>query len=447
MTTITRERLLKIQQWRETYGPGSNVVLPAEEAEELARIALASLEAEPVAYIIQDSDARSRGEKGILRYFANISDEDINEYEITVTPLYTAPPAPEDYFSSLVSAARLRADKAMRKFPQPNYVLNKVAKESGEVIKEVIHYTEGRGDWNKVEYELIDNLAMLIRLVTEGDQVIGFTPPDVCRGAKGSQLVSNRDELLPSIKPAPELDSVAKNAKLLPSKYPVIPDEVLSAIRKVARIRTDFDHFDGDRRGIADCLDEAEQELIVTINEHAAMLQGAPVQSSMPDGVVTAEQRRVIEMLLNVCGAAFELADDSCQQDVDGEECHVVPDDAFQKLSDALDEIENTLPTEDVDRPDVFLAWSAMPRAALKSILQAGNSPVIPDGLADTKRLDWLDAQNKRLNEYYGTSYGWKFDANFQRNAMMLNDSNYPVMTVRQAIDQAITAAPQQENT
>ncbi|EHK2670620.1 DUF551 domain-containing protein, partial [Escherichia coli] len=32
----------------ETYGPGSNVVLPAEEAEELARIALASLEAEPV---------------------------------------------------------------------------------------------------------------------------------------------------------------------------------------------------------------------------------------------------------------------------------------------------------------------------------------------------------------------------------------------------------------
>ncbi|MEX8623543.1 hypothetical protein AB8D53_11105 [Salmonella enterica] len=49
MTIITRERLLTIQQWRETYGPGSNVVLPAEEAEELARIVLASLEAEPVS--------------------------------------------------------------------------------------------------------------------------------------------------------------------------------------------------------------------------------------------------------------------------------------------------------------------------------------------------------------------------------------------------------------
>lgn len=94
MTTITRERLECIASWRAKYSAGHNVVLPAEEAEELARIALASLEAEAVAYIIQDSDARSRGEKGILRYFANISDEDINEYEITVTPLYTAPPAP-----------------------------------------------------------------------------------------------------------------------------------------------------------------------------------------------------------------------------------------------------------------------------------------------------------------------------------------------------------------
>ncbi|EAO6001919.1 hypothetical protein CFSAN000560_21535 [Salmonella enterica subsp. arizonae str. CFSAN000560] len=55
MTTITRERLLKIQQWRETYGTGSNVMLPAEEAEELARIALASLEAEPIgAFHIED---------------------------------------------------------------------------------------------------------------------------------------------------------------------------------------------------------------------------------------------------------------------------------------------------------------------------------------------------------------------------------------------------------
>ncbi|EEW1515371.1 TPA: dATP/dGTP pyrophosphohydrolase domain-containing protein [Escherichia coli] len=50
MITITKERLLTIKQWRETYGPGSNVVLPAEEAEELARIALASLERELIRH-------------------------------------------------------------------------------------------------------------------------------------------------------------------------------------------------------------------------------------------------------------------------------------------------------------------------------------------------------------------------------------------------------------
>lgn len=100
--------------------------------------------------------------------------------------LYTAPPAPavqDDYFGELVKKARSAADKAMRKFPQPNYVLNKVAEESGEVIKAVIHYTEGREEWANVEGEIIDNLAMLIRLVVEGDQVIGFIPPDSCRAA------------------------------------------------------------------------------------------------------------------------------------------------------------------------------------------------------------------------------------------------------------------------
>ncbi|BDI37212.1 TPA: DUF550 domain-containing protein [Escherichia coli] len=50
MITITKERLLTIKQWRETYGPDSNVVLPAEEAEELARIALASLERELIRH-------------------------------------------------------------------------------------------------------------------------------------------------------------------------------------------------------------------------------------------------------------------------------------------------------------------------------------------------------------------------------------------------------------
>lgn len=47
---LTRERLEKIKSWRETYGAGSNVMLPAEEAEELARIALAAMDSKPVAW-------------------------------------------------------------------------------------------------------------------------------------------------------------------------------------------------------------------------------------------------------------------------------------------------------------------------------------------------------------------------------------------------------------
>lgn len=47
---LTRERLEKIKSWRDTYGAGSNVMLPAEEAEELARIALAAMDSEPVGY-------------------------------------------------------------------------------------------------------------------------------------------------------------------------------------------------------------------------------------------------------------------------------------------------------------------------------------------------------------------------------------------------------------
>lgn len=79
MTTITKERLLTIKQWRETYGPGSNVVLPAEEAEELARIALASLEAvsdERAAYELfmekrfGESVDRRRAKNGDREYMA-----------------------------------------------------------------------------------------------------------------------------------------------------------------------------------------------------------------------------------------------------------------------------------------------------------------------------------------------------------------------------------------
>ena len=64
-STITRERLEKIKSWRATYGAGSNVMLPAEEAEELARMALAAMDSEPVAWTdeeeLRDANAGACG--------------------------------------------------------------------------------------------------------------------------------------------------------------------------------------------------------------------------------------------------------------------------------------------------------------------------------------------------------------------------------------------------
>ncbi|WP_265101143.1 ead/Ea22-like family protein [Klebsiella pneumoniae] len=88
--------------------------------------------------------------------------------------------AQNDYFASLVAMARASADKAIRKFPQPNYVLLKVAEEAGEVVQAGVHYAENRMEWGQVEGEIVQLLAMLIRLVTEGDQVNGITPPASC---------------------------------------------------------------------------------------------------------------------------------------------------------------------------------------------------------------------------------------------------------------------------
>lgn len=88
----------------------------------------------------------------------------------------------------------------------------------------------------------------------------------------------------------------------------------------------------------------------------------------------------------------------------------VSDEDLLHMAASAIDDL-----LSNKDRFDAGV-WADIPAKLRRAaMLQGadGNSPVIPDGSEDTKRLDWLDAQNKRLNEYYGTSYGWKFDRIF----------------------------------
>lgn len=92
-------------------------------------------------------------------------------------------PAPEprdvreaepDNFDQLVADGIAEAMKAMRKFPQPNYVISKIAEEAGEVVKAAIHAAEGRETAENLRGEMKQLIAMLYRLWIEGDQVHGL---------------------------------------------------------------------------------------------------------------------------------------------------------------------------------------------------------------------------------------------------------------------------------
>ena len=167
-STITRESLAKIKSWRETYGAGSNVMLPAEEAEELVRMALAAMD----------------------------SSESVE--------------LPLDYLQGHKDGLEWAARLAEANHPDT-------------------------GDW------LYDDPIELAKAIRKG--------PD-----------------MPPVQPAP-----------------VVPDDVLKALQKVARIRLDMDGFDGDRRGIADCLCDAEEALIEVVNRRAAMFNHPEQHLDMVD--------------------------------------------------------------------------------------------------------------------------------------------------------------------
>ncbi|EHS1777859.1 TPA: DUF551 domain-containing protein [Escherichia coli] len=233
MITITKERLLTIKQWRETYGPGSNVVLPAEEAEELARIALASLEAEAVMFCISGQNVDSEEHVSTSKAVVDAWVEEWNQVDGSPgEPLYKTMPL---YYHAAL--------------PAP-VVPEEATPENVEMLSGYVS-----------TYKL-----------TDSERDIAAEIWNACRAAM-LQSGNFRENKNSSTNNFREIAETSTN-------YPVIPSEVLSAIQKVAKIRADFDDFDGDRRGIGDCLDEAEQELIVTINKYASQLAAEPIASN-----------------------------------------------------------------------------------------------------------------------------------------------------------------------
>ncbi|MBH8464611.1 DUF551 domain-containing protein [Klebsiella pneumoniae] len=92
---------------------------------------------------------------------------------------------------------------------------------------------------------------------------------------KGDWLYDDPIELAKAIRKGPDMPPV--------QPAPVVPDDVLKALQKVARIRLDMDGFDGDRRGIADCLCDAEEALIEVVNRRAAMFNHPEQHLDMVD--------------------------------------------------------------------------------------------------------------------------------------------------------------------
>ena len=251
MSTITKERIeLFIKS------PLDNGLTRGEQME-LARIALASLEADPVAYIFKHPAGK---------LFWALTDES-NKEQPDVIPVYADSPAPV----------------------VPDEI------DVNDVPRAVTYFKTHRDcyadGWN------------------------------ACRAAM-LQSGNFRENKNSSTNNFREIAETSTN-------YPVIPSEVLSAILKVAKIRADFDDFDGDRRGIGDCLDEAEQELIVTINKYASQLAAEPIatndvreQTAVPPvPVIQADVAQAIEKLkrklvecnrYNYCSDAVKGVEDAC---------------------------------------------------------------------------------------------------------------------------------------
>lgn len=123
------------------------------------------------------------------------------------------------------------------------------------------------GDW------LYDDPIELAKAIRKGPDM----PP--AQPVEDSEPDCNERQLFCSTDTArmKKVISVSAGSEATPlyrhAQQPVVPDDVLAALQKVARIRLDLNDFDGDRRGIADCLGDAEDALIEVVNRRAAMLQ------------------------------------------------------------------------------------------------------------------------------------------------------------------------------
>lgn len=349
MTTFTKEQLIEMIKRNITVMDRYPDLVTAQMDLEVYKIALASLEAEPVAYIFKHPAGK---------LFWALTDES-NKEQPDVIPVYADSPAPV----------------------VPDEI------DVNDVPRAVTYFKTHRDcyadGWN------------------------------ACRAAM-LQSGNFRENKNSSTNNFREIAETSTN-------YPVIPSEVLSAIQKVAKIRADFDDFDGDRRGIGDCLDEAEQELIVTINKYASQLAAEPIatndvreQTAVPPvPVIQADVAQAIEKLKRKLVECNRY--NYCADAVKGVEyaCHAAMLQGSQPVSQTYKFPVNT-PCQDApahiwlqtagvwpeDGELSELTWCSHNQhhddtLYVRADLVNGNSPVIPDSwISCSERMpaqdDWI---------------------------------------------------------
>jgi hypothetical protein len=82
---------------------------------------------------------------------------------------------PEDSFHKLCIAACHEANRARGLYPNPNHLTLALAEEAGEITKAVLDHRQGKADLASVRKEIVQTMAMCLRLATEGDPTVELT--------------------------------------------------------------------------------------------------------------------------------------------------------------------------------------------------------------------------------------------------------------------------------
>lgn len=82
---------------------------------------------------------------------------------------------PEDPLGRLCLDACHEANRARGLFPHPNHLTLALAEEAGEITKAVLDHRQGKADLASVRKEIVQTMAMCLRLATEGDPTVDLT--------------------------------------------------------------------------------------------------------------------------------------------------------------------------------------------------------------------------------------------------------------------------------